>query len=77
MLAELGTGTGGEPELRSRRPLFPLDGIAGSSPHANYAISPDGQTFVMVRRAPGNRVVVLQNLPELVRRLRETVPAGR
>ncbi len=75
MMAELGTG--GEPELRSRRALFPLDDIAGSSPHANYAVSPDGRTFVMVRRAPGNRVVVLQNLPELVRRLWEAGPTGR
>jgi Tol biopolymer transport system component len=71
-VAELRMGP--QPEVLSRRALFPLDDIAGASPHANYAISPDGRSFVMVRRAPSNRVVVLQNLPELVRRIRQ---AGR
>jgi serine/threonine-protein kinase len=63
-----------ELEVLSRTALFPLDDIVGAAPHANYAISPDGRTFVMVRRAPANRIIVLQNLPELVRRIRE---AGR
>jgi hypothetical protein len=43
----------------------------GSNPHANYDVSPDGRTFAMVRRSPANRIVVLQNLPALVRRLRD------
>jgi len=60
-----------ELEVLSRTALFPLDDIIGASPHANYAVSPDGKTFVMVRRAPANRIIVLQNLPELVRRIRE------
>ena len=38
-------------------------------PHANYDISPDGKTFVMVRRSPSARIVVMQNLPALVRRM--------
>ncbi|HXW04678.1 MAG TPA: hypothetical protein VD833_05560 [Vicinamibacterales bacterium] len=37
-------------------------------PHTNYDISPDGQTFVFVRRNPASRIVILQNLPALVRR---------
>ena len=41
-----------------------MDDIVGATPHANYAISPDGKTFAMVRRAPANRIIVLQNLPE-------------
>ncbi|CAN5894363.1 hypothetical protein BH24GEM1_BH24GEM1_25690 [soil metagenome] len=34
------------------------------------ARSPDGTTFVMVRRSPAARIIVIQNLPALVRRLR-------
>jgi eukaryotic-like serine/threonine-protein kinase len=60
-----------ELEVVSRRALFPMDDIVGATPHANYTISPDGKTFAMVRRAPANRIIVLQNLPELVRRIRE------
>jgi hypothetical protein len=75
MLAELRTAP--ELEVVSRRVLFPIDDIAGASPHANYDISPDGKTFLMVRRSPANRIVILQNLPELVRRIREASPGGR
>ncbi|HEY8256415.1 MAG TPA: protein kinase [Gemmatimonadales bacterium] len=60
-----------EPEVESRRMLFSLDDVVGSQPHSNYDISPDGKTFVMIRRSPATRIVVLQNLPELVRHLRE------
>jgi len=62
---------GGAPglEVLSRTALFPVTDIVGATPHANYAISPDGKTFVMVRRAPANRIIVLQNLSELVRRI--------
>jgi Tol biopolymer transport system component len=72
----MGAGIRTKPELEvlSRKPLFSLDDMVGATPHANYSVSPDGKTFVMVRRAPANRIVVLQNLPELVRRIRE---AGR
>jgi Tol biopolymer transport system component len=57
------------PEVRvtARRLLFPIPDIVGASPHVNYDISPDGRTFVMVRRSPATRIMVLQNLPELVR----------
>jgi eukaryotic-like serine/threonine-protein kinase len=60
------------PTLRvtGRKRLFPITDIVGTGPHANYDISPDGKTFVMVRRSPASRIVVIQNLPGLVRRLR-------
>ncbi|MGK2962193.1 MAG: protein kinase domain-containing protein, partial [Gemmatimonadaceae bacterium] len=57
-------------EVTERRALFELTDILGANPHANYDVSPDGRTFVMVRRSPGDRIVVLQNLPQLVKRLR-------
>ncbi len=63
--------TAAEPEVTSRQVLFDASEIVGSNPHASYDVSPDGQTFAMVRRSPASRIVILQNLPELVRRLRE------
>jgi serine/threonine-protein kinase len=64
------------PTLRvaSRTRLFPIGDIVGTTPHPNYDISPDGKTFVMVRRSPAARIVVIQNLPALVRRLRGEGP---
>ena len=55
--------------VTARKRLFPIGDIVGTSPHANYDISPDGKTFVMVRTSPAARVVVIQNLPALVRRM--------
>jgi Tol biopolymer transport system component len=52
-----------------RERLFPITDIVATGPHANYDISPDGKTFVMVRRNPSARIVVMQNLPALVARL--------
>jgi serine/threonine-protein kinase len=66
-----------ELEVVSRRSLFSVEDIAGTAPHANFDVSPDGQTFAMVRRSPATRIVVLQNLPELVRHLSEADPPGR
>ncbi len=60
----------------SQRVLFPLSEMVGTAPHANYDISPDGRTFAMVRRTPGSRIVVIQNLPGLLRRLRSAAGAG-
>jgi hypothetical protein len=54
----------------SQRALFPIPDMVGTAPHANFDISPDGHTFAMVRRSPGSRIVVIQNLPALLRRLR-------
>jgi serine/threonine-protein kinase len=61
----------------SQRTLFAVDEIVGAQPHANYDVSPDGQTFAMVRRSPGNHIVVIQNVPALLRRLRRTPEATR
>ena len=59
-----------------RKRLFPIGDIVGTNPHANYDISPDGKTFVMVRSSPAARIVVIQNLPALMRRLRGERPAA-
>jgi serine/threonine-protein kinase len=63
--------------VAGRKRLFPIGDIVGTSPHANYDISPDGKTFVMVRRSPAARIMVIQNLPGLVRRLQGERPATR
>ncbi len=55
--------------VASRTPLFPIDDIVGTNPHANYDVSPDGTTFVLVRRSPSARIVVIQNFPALIRKL--------
>jgi eukaryotic-like serine/threonine-protein kinase len=60
--------------VTGRKRLFPIVDIVGTAPHANYDISPDGKTFVMVRRSPAARIVVIQNLPALVRRLQGERP---
>jgi eukaryotic-like serine/threonine-protein kinase len=58
------------PELRimRRTRLFAARDYELAQPHANYDVTPDGRTFVMVRRAPVMRLTVIQNLPELIRR---------
>jgi hypothetical protein len=58
-----------EPHIATRTVLFPVDEYDAATPHANYDITPDGRTFVMVRRSPANHLVVIQSLLELVRRL--------
>jgi len=62
--------TGPELAVTSRRALFAVSDMATSTPHANYDVSPDGRTFVMVRNNPATRIVVIQNLPALVAKLR-------
>jgi Tol biopolymer transport system component len=69
--------TGPELAVTSRKRLFPVGDIVATNPHANYDISPDGKTFVMVRRSPAARIIVLQNLPAIVRRLQGRGPGGR
>jgi hypothetical protein len=63
--------------VTSRRALFPITEIDGSNPHTGYDVSPDGRTFAMVRRSPATRIMVIQNLPGLVRRLRGPVEESR
>jgi len=54
-------------DVVARRTLFPVSDMAAAVPHANYDISPDGRTFVLVRRSPSSRIIVIQNLPALVK----------
>jgi hypothetical protein len=61
----------------SRQPLFSVADISTASPHGNYDISPDGQTFVMVRCNPSTRIMVIRNLPALVRKLAGTAGQAR
>jgi serine/threonine-protein kinase len=62
------------PEFRvvSRTSLFPVGMLDAAQPHANYDVSPDGRTFVGVRRDGAMRIVVLQNVPAMVRRGAQT-----
>ena len=55
--------------VTSRRALFSMEEYDSAQPHANYDVSPDGKSLVMIHRAPTGRLTVIQNLPELVRRL--------
>jgi Tol biopolymer transport system component len=68
MQATLAAGTA--PAITSRVSLFPLTGYIPATPHANYDIAPDGREFVMVRQNPAARIVVIQNLPALVAKMR-------
>ncbi|HEX6575934.1 MAG TPA: protein kinase [Gemmatimonadaceae bacterium] len=60
----------------SRTALFPVSEMSPAVPHANYDISPDGQTFALVRRSQSSRVVVIQNLPEMLNAMR-SVKSGQ
>ena len=50
--------------------LFSVADMISAAPHSNYDVSPDGRRFAMVRRSQGNRIVVIQGVVELARRLR-------
>jgi Tol biopolymer transport system component len=62
--------------VTARRALFSVAEIVTATPHVNYDISPDAKTFVMVRLNPSSRIMVIQNLPGLVRRLGGTSGAA-
>jgi serine/threonine-protein kinase len=64
-----------EPAVVERRALFSLAEIVGTNPHSNYSVSPDARTFVMVQRSPATRIMVIQQLPDLLRR-RQGAPAA-
>jgi serine/threonine-protein kinase len=59
-------------DVVSRKALFPASEMAPAVPHANYDVSRDDRTFVMVRRSPATRVVVIQNVPQLLKSMRGT-----
>ena len=69
MLMVAGIETSPRLAVTSRETLFSVADIATATPHTNYDVSPDGKTFAMVRFNPSSRIVVIQNLPELVRKL--------
>jgi len=68
-LVEAGLRTDPAFAVTSRRSLFSMAEVVTAVPHRNYDISPDGKTFVMVRFNPSTRIMVIQNLPALVRAL--------
>ena len=74
VLASAGLRLTPELSVLARRTLFPIDEMVGSATHANYDIAPDGRTFVMVQRSPATRIMVIQNLPGLVNRMRGSNP---
>ena len=53
---------------RGTTTLFDASDYEPTQPHANYDVAPDGKSFVMLRRSPSSHIVVIQNLPELIRR---------
>ncbi len=59
------------PVLRvvARQTLFSVNDYLPTTPHSSYDVSPDGKTFALVRRNAASRIVVIQNFPELVRRI--------
>jgi hypothetical protein len=63
--------------VAARRSLFSMADYVSTTPHANYTISPDGKTFALVRRNPGTRIVIIQNLPALMRELQGSAGASR
>jgi len=63
--------------VTARRRLFSMADYVSTTPHTNFAISPDGRTFALVRRNPGTRIVIIQNLPGLMRELQGTAGAVR
>ena len=69
MLIRAATTTTPILSVTSRQALFNVAEIATATPHRNYDISPDGKTFAMVRYNPATRIMVIQNLPALVRKL--------
>jgi hypothetical protein len=56
--------------VSGRTTLFSVAGMANGAPHVNYDVSPDGQTFAMVGFNQASRIIIIQNLPALMAKLR-------
>ncbi|MEZ4413186.1 MAG: protein kinase [Gemmatimonadales bacterium] len=69
--------TAPEVAVLDRRSLFSMADYVGTTPHTNYALSPDGQTFALVRRNPATRIVIIQHLPALMQQLQGAAGAPR
>ncbi|HMG19121.1 MAG TPA: hypothetical protein VK573_10380, partial [Gemmatimonadales bacterium] len=67
---------GAEPRVVTRASLFDVSSFDAATPHANYDVSPDGRWFVFTRRRSSDYIVVLQNVPELARRIARAAGAG-
>ncbi len=64
--------------VTARTTLFSVADMEGASPHPDYDVSPDGKTFVMARRTGGSSsIVIIQNLPALVKKLQGATAAPR
>jgi hypothetical protein len=63
--------------VTGRVTLFSVAGMANGTPHANYDVSPDGRTFVMVGYNQSSRIAIIQNLPALIARLRGASGSSR
>lgn len=59
-----------------KQALFPIDAMIPGFTHANFDLSPDGQTLVMVFRSPPAGVKVVTNVPEILRRASQSSPAA-
>jgi serine/threonine-protein kinase len=68
---------GAEPRVLRRTRLFDISEYDTAAPHANYDVSPDGRWFVFARPDGANHVVVLQNVPELARRMARGAAVAR
>jgi serine/threonine-protein kinase len=68
---------GAEPRVLTRTRLFDISGYDTAAPHANYDVSPDGRWFVFARPDGANQIVVLQNVPELARRIARGAAVAR
>jgi hypothetical protein len=61
----------------ARTSLFRLTDVDPVAPHAGYDVSPDGKTLALIRRAPNNGdIVIIQNLPALVKKLQGATAAA-
>ena len=66
---------GAEPRVAARAGLFDVSQFDTAAPHANYDVSPDGSWFVFARRGGSDYIMVLQNVPELARRIARSADA--
>ncbi len=48
-------------DVLSRAPLFDVGNFVMAEDHANYDLSPDGRTFVMVRSSAASQIQLIQN----------------
>jgi Tol biopolymer transport system component len=60
--------TGAEFRVLSRTALFEDADYEGATPHANYDVMPDGQSFIMVRQGRFTEVSYVANWPALLTR---------